>query len=100
MSAFKGYVVTAPDGKTYDVNAPEGTNQEDLYRYVQQTYYGDGVTQENSQVVEPATQPQMETIAVQGSPFDFMKEAPAPSRMSPEKEAGQNCSVCCAECLD
>jgi hypothetical protein len=41
MSAFKGYVVTAPDGKTYDVNAPEGTNQEDLYRYVQQTYYGE-----------------------------------------------------------
>lgn len=39
MSKFKGYVVTAPDGKSYDVNAPEGTPEEDLYAYVQQTYY-------------------------------------------------------------
>ena len=39
MSTFKGYVVTAPDGKSYDVNAPEGTSEEELYTYVQQTYY-------------------------------------------------------------
>lgn len=39
MSKFKGYVVTAPDGKSYDVNAPEGTSEEELYAYVQQTYY-------------------------------------------------------------
>ncbi len=39
MSTFKGYVVTAPDGKSYDVNAPEGTSEEELYSYVQQTYY-------------------------------------------------------------
>ena len=39
MSNFKGYVVTAPDGKSYDVNAPEGTSEEELYAYVQQEYY-------------------------------------------------------------
>lgn len=39
MSTFKGYVVTAPDGKSYDVNAPEGTSEEELYSYVQETYY-------------------------------------------------------------
>jgi hypothetical protein len=39
LSTFKGYVVTAPDGKTYDVNAPEGTSEEELYSYVEETYY-------------------------------------------------------------
>ena len=30
------YNVTSPDGKSYTVNAPEGTEKEALYRYVQE----------------------------------------------------------------
>lgn len=32
------YVVTAPDGKEYEVNAPEGATQEQVLAYVQQNY--------------------------------------------------------------
>ncbi len=39
MSTFKGYKVTAPDGKSYEVTAPEGTSEEELYSYVEETYY-------------------------------------------------------------
>jgi hypothetical protein len=39
LSTFKGYKVTAPDGKSYEVTAPEGTSEEELYSYVEETYY-------------------------------------------------------------
>lgn len=35
------YTVTAPDGKTYDVNAPEGATQEDAIAYVQKNFYSE-----------------------------------------------------------
>ena len=32
------YKVTAPDGKTYTVNAPDGASQDDVMAYVQANY--------------------------------------------------------------
>lgn len=34
------FTVTAPDGRTYDVNAPEGATQEQAFEYVRQNHYG------------------------------------------------------------
>lgn len=44
------YVVTAPDGKEYEVSAPEGATQEQVLAYVQQNY-------------AQATQPQQRSVA-------------------------------------
>jgi hypothetical protein len=32
------YRITAPDGKTYEVNAPDGASQDDVLAYVKQNY--------------------------------------------------------------
>lgn len=46
------YRITAPDGKTYDVNAPDGASQDDVLKYVQQNYQG--ASQQGQQVpVDP-----------------------------------------------
>lgn len=36
------YRITAPDGKTYEINAPDGASQDDVLQYVQQNYQGVG----------------------------------------------------------
>ena len=46
--------VTAPNGKTYRVDAPEGTEEEQLYRYVQ-TIMGEDTTQYGGPVDVPQT---------------------------------------------
>ena len=42
------YVVTAPDGKEYEVNAPEGATQEQVLAYVQQNYNQSAQPQQRS----------------------------------------------------
>lgn len=34
------FEVTAPDGKRYDVNAPDGATEQDAIAYVQREFYG------------------------------------------------------------
>lgn len=34
------YLITAPDGKTYEVSAPDGASQDDVLNYVKQNYQG------------------------------------------------------------
>lgn len=42
------YIVTAPDGKEYEVTAPEGATQEQVLAYVQQNYAQAGQPQQRS----------------------------------------------------
>lgn len=48
------YEVKGPDGKTYDVNVPDGATAEQAMRYVKQTYYGN--TEQAKPIAQPAEQ--------------------------------------------
>lgn len=48
------FTVTAPDGKEYEVNAPEGATHEDAVNHVKQTYYSSAPNAELRQPSKPS----------------------------------------------
>jgi hypothetical protein len=73
MATFE---VTSPDGKTYEVDAPEGATQADAIAYVKKKYYGGQPSTPKSKPEESTTRQKMQAAA-QGATWALADEAVA-----------------------